>query len=140
MEQFADLKQIVGNAAHKLPHLLIVKKAERKFLIMGENFVPHIIFHFSTHHMAIIGNEKITVKFNDNQNQHDSDQHKNQPDRFAGLPVDHIVCDKADDQGDHQRDRCCKTGKKHICCKQFFIRLIIRKEFFPFSVFHGCPP
>ena len=63
MKKLADFKKIIGHPAHQLAYLLIVKKTKRELLIMRKNLIAHIVFHFSSHNMAVISNKVVTIAF-----------------------------------------------------------------------------
>ena len=52
--KFRHVKEILGKAAHKLPHLGVAVKAEAHFLQMGEQVAAHIRFELCTHHVTYV--------------------------------------------------------------------------------------
>ena len=42
---FRDLAEVVGDAAHQMPGLDIIKVVKAEFLNMTEKFGPHVEFH-----------------------------------------------------------------------------------------------
>ena len=125
MEQLTDVKQVVGDAAHQLPYLLIIIKAEGQLLVMGKNFVAHIVFHFCAHDMSVISNKIIAIAFQYDQSSHNNGQSQNHMQRFGKLSVNHIIGYIADDQGNYQSNACAHAGKEHIRRKHFFIGFIV---------------
>ena len=114
MEKLADLKEVIGDPAHKLSHLLIVKKAEGQFLVMAKDFRAHVIFHAGAHHMSVVGNKVITVKFQNHQKEHEDDKGQNGVKGRLCIPVNYMGGDIAHDQRDDQGYGSGNSCKKHI--------------------------
>ena len=125
MGQFADFKQIAGDAGHNATCLVVVKIGEGQFLQMSEEVAAHLRLHPHTDHMAVILHEIIERPAQDVQSQH----HQTRDDDGADVGVGDVVVEHgAGDVGIHHTQQGDGHRGNHIRRKQFLVRFIVTNE------------
>ena len=137
--KLGDLEKIVGHTGHERADFLVVIKAERKLLVMGEKFISKIPFHTGADHVSHICDKVVTAEFYGQKSQHQEKQEKY---RFLGSGKstgENRSGDIADDQGDGKRSGSTQKRQRHIRQKSFHIRPVIREKFTPFCTHDDDP-
>ena len=91
-----------------------IKKAEGQLLVMAKDLRAHVIFHAGSHHMSVVGNKVIAVKFQNHQKEHEDDKGQNGMKGRLCIPVNYMGGDIAHDQRDDQGYGSGNSCKKHI--------------------------
>ena len=108
--------------------LLVIEKSKRKLLIMAEDLVPHIMLNPRPHHMAVIGNIKVTVHFNQNHSNHQNTEADNLTRCLLQRLFHNRTRNIPYNQRNHQCNGCSKHCKKHVGKKQSLIWNVIPRQ------------
>ena len=106
MQKLRYVKQIAGDPGHELSDLLIVIERKRKVLIVFKNFLSHVVFNLSAHHMTVIADKIIAAALDQHKERHDRPQYE---DRRKDQVFRHIY-DRPGYIADDQRDHECRYG------------------------------
>ena len=95
---------------------------------MAEDLVPHIMLNPRPHHMAVIGNIKVTVHFNQNHSNHQNTEADNLTRCLLQRLFHNRTRNIPYNQWNHQCNGCSKHCKKHVGKKQSLIWNVIPRQ------------
>ena len=103
MKQFGQIKRIVGEAGHELPHFLLIVKGKRQFLVMIKQFTAHVVLHVGPHHVPLVSHKHVGQRVDEHQPQHHRTHAPNAVHRVRATAGQHIFGDEIGAQRDEQR-------------------------------------
>ena len=128
MKKFCDVKEVACDPGKQLSHFLVVIKCKRKFLVMTENLISHVVFNVSPHHVAIISDKITASQLHQDQCKHTDPNLQNDHLGFLCRHFPYGTHDITYQKGNDQSNSCSQKGKKQIREKQTFVWFIIVRQ------------